>query len=206
MTLASARAIAAAVERRASSRSSSSCAASFPRLRTLSSVLGTNREEGDVQVHSSALVGGPYAQSLCDSGGGRAMGHRAACSVDPAPGSGRDRQHPSHARTQQLRPVLDAACERAMAVASLTLHAEPSAVVSRYLFRSPQREFTLPEPNFSRPALLAQAAGDLVHAVESGKSDHRCDMRLGLDTVDALIAAARSLDTGTAVDVMPRSA
>ena len=160
-------------------------------------------KESNVRVHSGALVGdSPYARSVwrqADAGALWDIGPHVFSILIPVLGD-----------VESLEATLGADkyvrfstrhASGATAAVSLTLHADPSAITSQYVFRGSQRELTLPEPSFSRPALLAQAVTDLVGGVRSGKTAHRCDVRLGVQVVDALTAAARSLETGTPVDV-----
>ena len=204
MTPASARAIAESIERRGLASIVFFMRRFIPDVETAIQ-LARNEPwtEGNVQVHSGALLGdSPYARSVwrqADAGALWDIGPHVLSILMPVLGN-----------VENVRATMGADryvrfstrhASGATAAVSLTLHADPGAVISRYVFRGPQRELTLPEPSFSRPALLAQAVGDLVDAIRTGKTAHRCDVRLGAQVVDALAAAARSIETGTSVAV-----
>ncbi|MBM3547593.1 MAG: Gfo/Idh/MocA family oxidoreductase [Alphaproteobacteria bacterium] len=82
--------------------------------------------------------------------------------------------------------------------AELSLHTPDSGVASEYLFKAPGREYSLPLPTFPRPQALAAAAGELAVNIARGETQHRCDVRLGLEVVRALAAADRSIAAGGA--------
>jgi predicted dehydrogenase len=204
MTPASAHAIAASIER----RGLASIVFFMRRFVTeIENAIQLARQEswneGSVQVHSRALIGdSPYAGSVwrqAEAGALWDIGPHVLSVLMPVLGdieSARATLGADRYVRFSTRHVSGATAD-----VSVTLHAEPSAVTSRYVFRRPERELTLPEPELARPALYAQAVSDLVGAVRSGKTAHRCDVRLGVRVVEALAAAARSLETGAAVEV-----
>lgn len=163
--------------------------------------------EADVRIHSAALVGtGPYAQSIWRQAYGGALwdiGPHVLSVLRPLLGAIENVQaaySDDRVVTLSTRHTSDASAR-----ISLSLHADPEIVGSSYKFRNRQREIALPEPNITRPALLARAAGDLMDVIANGHSAHRCDLRLGVEVVEILAAAARSIDTGACVEI-PRVA
>jgi predicted dehydrogenase len=80
--------------------------------------------------------------------------------------------------------------------ASLTLHADPRFAATEYRFESPEETFVLPLLDIPYPALFAKAVDDLVAAVHARSHAHRCDLRLGVETVRILAAAERSAAAG----------
>jgi predicted dehydrogenase len=90
--------------------------------------------------------------------------------------------------------------------ASLTLHADPRFAATEYRFESPDETFVLPLLNIPYPELFASAVDELASAAVSGAREHRCDLRLGVETVCILAAAERSAAAGCPIALDAASA
>lgn len=82
----------------------------------------------------------------------------------------------------------------ATADVSLSLHADPSAVVNEYRFTAPGRELVLPNPDLQRPRVFSYAASQLIAQVAAGGRQIECDAALGARIVELLARAEGTLD------------
>ena len=132
------------------------------------------------QAYGAALWDiGPHVLSIVLATMGPVTAVRCECGGDPATVS------------LFLRHAPGSASE-----ASLTLHADPRFAVTEYRFEAPDASAVLPQLDTTYPALFAAAVDELGAAVLSGRHDHRCDLRLGVETTRILAAAERSAASG----------
>jgi predicted dehydrogenase len=164
--------------------------------------------DATVRIHSAALLGnGPYAQSIWRQAYAGALwdvGPHVVSVLTPLLGA----IEAVEAACSDERIVTLATQHRGGASAniSLSLHADPATVGSAYTFRNRRRAIMLQEPTLDRPALLARAAGDLIDMIATGNFAHRCDLRLGVEAVEVLAAAARSIESGQCVEISQAAA
>ncbi len=79
---------------------------------------------------------------------------------------------------------------------AISLRADPNATCSSYRFYAPDRESVLPDVDLDRPAAFALAVKDLLEMIASGRRDHECDLRLGIEVTQVLAQAQKSCEIG----------